>query len=224
MAGDFIPEARISNAAYNLLVDYGQKHGVVKAPPVPVEEIMEIYFDLSFGLRDLSEEMKANILGAIDIKAKKVFVDYQLDPHNFPKQLGRYHFTITHELGHWVLHRHDVLQGQPLFDGNPGLICRDTKKKPPKEIQADKFAAHLLMPDELVRSVWPDINGSNDPYIAVDEIADKKRKFNITGDQLPTVDIAKKMASVFNASGMAMQFRLISLGLVLTKRPEPTLF
>lgn len=223
MGSDFIPEARISNAAYKIIVDYGIRYATVVCPPVPVEDILERYFDLSFELRDMSQALgRADVLGAIDISRKHVFVDYQLDPYEFPNQLGRYHFTVAHELGHWVLHRHEVLEGHPLFDGRPGMICRDTTAKPPKEIQADRFAAHLLMPEEMVRNCWPDVTGSDGPHDAVSEIAERQTR--IKGAKLPVVAVAKKMAAVFATSGEAMQNRLIKLGLILTTPPQATLF
>lgn len=221
MGKDFIPEPRISNAAFNLLVEYGQKFTAITEPPIPVDAILESHLQLSLAFRDLRKELgHDDVLGAISMADKTIFVDDELDPSANAQQLGRYNFTVAHELGHWVLHRGDVLQGQTLFGGKPGLVCRDTNK-PPKEIQADKFASHLLMPEEMVRAYWPKISGSNEPYVAVDEIAAKKTRFP---GKLPTLDITRKMAAVFAVSCEAMQIRLTTLRMIVSKKPDPTLF
>ncbi|MBK8008612.1 MAG: ImmA/IrrE family metallo-endopeptidase [Rhizobiales bacterium] len=43
-------------------------------------------------------------------------IDDSLDPEENPSMLGRYRFTLAHEIGHWRLHRHSVRQGRrPVF-------------------------------------------------------------------------------------------------------------
>ena len=52
---------------------------------------------------------------------------------------GRRRFTISHELGHWCLHRRD------------GPVVCHAYSADPVEAQADEFAAALLMPAYLIR-------------------------------------------------------------------------
>lgn len=57
----------------------------------------------------------------------------------------RVRFTIAHEIGHYMLHRHvfgDAVEDTVLY--RSGLP--DTK-----EYEANRFAAHLLVPDHLLR-------------------------------------------------------------------------
>lgn len=73
-----------------------------------------------------------------------------------------YSFTLAHEVGHWVLHKSVIeaahSQGN-LFDTRPRewvTLHRDLsngggRRVAPEEWQANRFATHLLMPDNLVR-------------------------------------------------------------------------
>lgn len=67
---------------------------------------------------------------------------------------GRFCFTLAHATGHWVLHRPliemekvtvPLFSREPSAKATPAIICRDGQRDP-AEIQADKFAALLLMP------------------------------------------------------------------------------
>ena len=42
---------------------------------------------------------------ALWVNERRVEIDQRFDPHANPKMLGRYHFTLAHEAGHWRLHR-----------------------------------------------------------------------------------------------------------------------
>lgn len=225
----FLPEKHIERAASELLFAYGQRFGAVAAPPVPAEEIIECHFGLSLGFDDLRTSFAdSGILGATWIADKKVLIDQSLDPTTNPRIEGRYRFTVAHEAGHWVLHRHQLVEtrGTPLFDGTPApsVICRSTGNKPQIERQADYFAGYLLMPEELVRRVWADLTGDVAPYVAEDELRQLRERFGLAHDEQPTVDVAKRMAEVFHVSGQAMQIRLLALHLVLPKKPPPSLF
>lgn len=61
----------------------------------------------------------------------------------------RQRFTIAHELGHFFLHsdkEHDVFYRKQTFNLND--------QNPSEEIEANKFAAALLMPEDQVRLFW----------------------------------------------------------------------
>jgi hypothetical protein len=225
----FLPEAHIERAANELLFAYGQKFGEVTAPPIPAEEILECHLGLSLDFADLRARFgDAHILGAIWIDTKKVLIDQSLDPSGDQRREGRYRFTVGHEAGHWVLHRHQLLEARsaPLFDAKPepSVICRDTVNKPPIERQADYFASYLLMPEEMVRRQWAEVTGSREPYVAEDEINQLRGRYGLAEDEQPTVEIAKRMARVFRVSGQSMQIRLVGLKLILPQKPPPSLF
>lgn len=77
----------------------------------------------------------------------------------------RQRFTIAHELGHYMLHRHLIGEGiedcRAYRSGNKG-VYRNTNIGPMQETQANKFAVSVLMPDELLDQVQND-NRYNSP-------------------------------------------------------------
>ena len=82
-------------------------------------------------------------------------------PNDTGRYRGRYRFTVGHEIGHWVLHRPlhirwKVFGSRRLF-GQEGprdhmtslhrdVFTTTNSKTPPEEVQANRFAAHLLIP------------------------------------------------------------------------------
>jgi Zn-dependent peptidase ImmA (M78 family) len=87
----------------------------------------------------------------------------------------RQRFTIAHEIGHVQLEQNHG-NASPLFDlddpemfecteEDEGLGLMDERQaglRRKKEIRANKFAAHLLMPEGLVREVWREHRGNPD--------------------------------------------------------------
>lgn len=67
---------------------------------------------------------------------------------------GRKRFAIAHELGHWLLHR---AISQVLSCTSEDMVARYRASAP--EIEANSFAAELLMPEQLYRKKV----GSSDP-------------------------------------------------------------
>lgn len=225
----FLPPKEIEAATLALLAKYGSKFGSVKAPPIPVEEILECLLELRLDFDDLSQRLgMPDVLGATWVQEKQVLIDSSLDPTIDTSKEGRYRFTVSHELGHWELHRHLYRQGlsQPLLfnaQKKPSIICRGRSKKEPIEWQADTFAGYLLMPREMVYKVWKDCYGSLTPYKAAEEIAHLTALWELEENDWPTVEISKKLAPEFKVSGQAMQVRLVNLGLIETKESGPDL-
>ncbi|MBK8164703.1 MAG: ImmA/IrrE family metallo-endopeptidase [bacterium] len=224
----FVHKKTIEAGALVLLAEYGRKYHVSVQPPIPVEEIIEAHLGLTFDIEDLPRLLNVrDVLGATWFRSREVKIDQSLDPTVFPSKLGRYRFTVAHEVGHWELHRQLYLsaEGQAaIFAGaDRPVICRSNDKSP-LEWQADSFAGYLLMPKSMVFAQWEAMHGSREPYIAVDEIAGLKVRWGLGEDERPTVEVARQMASAFQVSAQAMQIRLIDLGLIRTDVPEPGLF
>ena len=103
----------------------------------------------------------------------------------------RQRFTIAHEIGHYVLH---VKSKQSHLFIDKSIFRRDDESSTGndhEEVDANKFAAALLMPEELVRN----------------EI--KKHGFDLD-DENDVSNLAKR----FNVSTAAMSFRLENLSLL----------
>jgi Zn-dependent peptidase ImmA (M78 family) len=103
---------------------------------------------------------------------------------------NRQRFTLAHEIGHFVLHRDDL---EDVHVDKFVLQFRDktsSKGQNLKEIQANRFAAELLMPEEFLRRDVKEV-GLQDLH-----------------DDEAVKDLAKK----YQVSVQAMTTRLTSLG------------
>lgn len=83
--------------------------------------------------------------GALDRRSKTIFLS---ESHAYEQKT----FALAHELGHFRLHD-DVNTDVFTRRGIDTLLARSTTN--PREYEADLFAASLLMPAKLVRSLWP---------------------------------------------------------------------
>ena len=72
----FLPDRSLEDEANLLLAEYGEKFAKVTAPPVPVEDIIELHLQLRLELRDLRDEFGSpDVHGAIWFKQEKIAVD-----------------------------------------------------------------------------------------------------------------------------------------------------
>ena len=109
--------------------------------PVPVEQIAEIHLGYELNFVDQDESLPSDVIGGIDFDSKIIIINASIESH-----LGRYSFTIAHEIAHHVLHR-DIFMKSRTDDK---IMCRGGKSRPVEEMQADRFAEALLMPKDLV--------------------------------------------------------------------------
>jgi len=163
----FLPERHIEQEAAVLLAEYGQAHGAVTEPPIPIDDIIELYLELTFEFKDMQALFGVgDVHGALWVNERHVGVDASLDPEQHPAKLGRYRFTLAHEAGHWRLHRHlfqeraNQLSLLPEDAQRAEYVCRSTDRDP-VEIQANKFAAALFdAPGDgqscVAQVAWPD--------------------------------------------------------------------
>ncbi|MFY1685013.1 ImmA/IrrE family metallo-endopeptidase [Micromonospora sp. WMMD730] len=104
----------------------------------------------------------------------------------------RQRFTIAHEIGHFLLHDGAVyLDGRARVNFRDGLSSMATDHE---EIEANTFAAALLMPARWVRVSFETV--VRDSAIGSED------------------ELADVLASQFGVSRQAMSFRLINLGLI----------
>lgn len=148
--------------------------------PINVEAVAErlgaaVVFD------DLEDDVSGFLLKENDVTT--IAINQMHHPN-------RRRFTIAHECGHLALHASG--QKDKLWVDKAYLFFRDANASSGEqleEIQANQFAAALLMPEELVHSNIDDATTISD------------------------VDIFR-LAVRFEVSEQAMTLRLISLGLV----------
>jgi Zn-dependent peptidase ImmA (M78 family) len=149
----------------------------ISGSPTPLESIAK-----KAGAQVRFSPLDAELSGMIFIKDNVPIIGVNSLHHP-----NRQRFTMAHELGHLELHR-DMLLSQVHVDKDfPGLM-RDSVSATGmelKEIQANQFAAELLMPKALLDQAL----GS--------------RKFDID-DERPLEDLAKK----FRVSKQALMYRI----------------
>jgi hypothetical protein len=108
----YLTEDEIEKDAELLLAEYEDTTGEPIKLPVPVSDITTYHPALRLGFDDLHKTLnrpmlrgQPDILGAIWVEKELVLIDRHLDPKSNPSMLGRYRFSVAHEVGHWRPHR-----------------------------------------------------------------------------------------------------------------------
>ena len=247
----YLSEEQIERDAAALLAEYARARGVVIAPPIPIEDIVEKHLKLGIEFDDIHRLFNVprsglgrdpDILGAMFFEEARIVIDESLDPEEYPVKEGRYRFTLAHEGGgHWRLHRQlfakDPAQAA-LFGGpsEPSVVCRSSQAKERVEWQADCYSSCLLMPKNLVIEAWRERFGNTNARIAkrknrlmwpVDsnhEAAEIFRSFDRQRNDEVMNEFARPFAEKFHVSMVAMRIRLERLGLLHGEVPRQRSF
>lgn len=151
------------------------------ALPVDLNQVVG-YLGLSLSEKPLENEYS----GFLAVKEKTIVVNL-----NHPSVRRR--FTIAHEIGHYQLHRRSedipVFIDRAVYHRKESVAGVDYSM----EMQANAYAAGLLMPEALL-----------DEYLEDHPALDLEKPADI-----------KTLAEEFEVSRPAMEFRLINLGFVL---------
>ena len=149
----YLKNSTIEKESKKLLGDFSNKTGHKLSAPIPVFDIIEyLGYDVDFRKDGIYEDK--NLLGGTIIDQKTIEINENLSDHE-----GRMNFTAAHEVGHIILHvpfyneKHgkDVSEHKIISRKDGGF---EGTKKEPEEWQADKFAAFLLMPSELIKKAF----------------------------------------------------------------------
>ena len=147
--------------------------------PVSVERIAR-RLGLTIKPADLGEDCS----GVLVRKGNRAIIGV-----NWKHSLTRRRFSIAHEIGHFDLHR-----GETYIDRGYRVHFRDLESgsgTKQEEMEANAFAAALLMPATLVR----------DAFV--------RQPFDLTED-----DVLVSLASKFKVSTQAMTYRLMKLRII----------
>ncbi len=124
------------------------------------------------------------VSGFLDMRDNARIIGYNED-----HPLNRQRFTIAHELGHSFLHASRSVYFDERLKYRNSMSSEGTDLE---EIEANLFAAELLMPKSLleedVEGQWLDMNDENDPEL-------------------------ERLANRYGVSKQAMMYRLAYLGL-----------
>jgi len=114
------------------------------------------------------------------------------------RELGQKRFCVAHELGHFELHK----------KADQLAFCTDEMvswyKARPEETEANEFAAELLMPENLFRSLCP----QTEPTVSGIEVLTEAFKTTLTAALVRFVDLgARVSALVVSRDGRVRWFR-----------------
>jgi|SRR6516164_8204568 Zn-dependent peptidase ImmA (M78 family) len=152
----------------------------IKAAPVPVEQIAQC-LGARIVYKELSEDDFSGMIYSGDDEIVIVI--------NSGHPQTRQRFTIAHEIGHLVLHR-DVLGTKVHLDRTFQFRLHRDKRSSlgtdRLEIEANKFAAELLMPTQLI-----------------------KREIENTYIEIDDDETIKSIAQKYHVSSAAMSIKLL---------------
>lgn len=192
----YLTREEIEQKAALLIIDYCEKNPDKIIPPIPVESIIEKYFNLSLEVDDLKSILNmGDVLGATYIDQKRVIIDESIQNE------GRFNFTCAHELGHWVLHRNCFKKKEQHHNKRKNIddtiVCRSSAKNERIELQANYFAASLLMPVKIVEKFLCNKYGSVKEFLL---------RIKYISEELDTA--VKYLSPIFKVSKEAMLIRL----------------
>lgn len=157
--------------------------------PIDVKVIATNFLKIKLAFEDFEKE----ISGVLLIKNGQAAIGV-----NRNHSTNRQRFSIAHEIGHYVLHHHDdgPARDELFVDKKwsySAYFRSETASQgvDDREIQANRFAAELLMPEELVRN----------------------QIVNLKLDLSDDFDIFR-LASILQVSGEAITIRLLNLKLI----------
>lgn len=228
----FLPDKTIERNAGALLAGYAQAENITVGIPVPLDELL-VHLGLRLDFDDLRAKFDLpDVLGALWIEERHIYIDQDLDPDERASALGRFRFTLAHEIGHWCLHRtHYELQHRhdDLFarSTGPSIICRSSQRKERIELQADAYAGCLLMPRAEVVRQWHRLIGPEPlqlSHLQADRQTRPAQAVAWSGrasigpgtEDDAMIELAiRPLAEAFEVSPQAMRIRLERLGLVV---------
>ncbi|GAA3405827.1 ImmA/IrrE family metallo-endopeptidase [Paenibacillus hodogayensis] len=147
----YIAREQMERITERILSDYGFEPDDKQVRPVPIEEIVEFHYDLQIAWETIDQLDSDGVVMAAIFPDRKLIILNESQRRLFEEKIGTYHFTLAHELGHWVLHAADgaMLRSVAPAAASP-YYCRSLSHKPAEEIQADLFAGCLLMPRAMM--------------------------------------------------------------------------
>ena len=170
-------------AARKVLRQLGIKHGPVKLKPLTRKLGIDLVFE------DLDEELS----GVLIKEDQKVLIAVN---SNHPPTRQR--FTIAHEIGHFVLAHPGEMFVDKTLRQRAVVVRRDGRSSEgtdKDEVEANRFAAELLMPRDFVE----------------EEVRKRLARKSTPSQAALVSDLAK----FFEVSPQAMEYRLVNLGILL---------
>lgn len=159
-----------------------EKYGSISSPPMPIEEVAN-----SYGAAIARNHFSGTESGFALRQGTQMIIGV-----NTATSPRRQRFTIAHELGHLELHSNRIIVDHSVF-----VAKRDETSSMGtdiQEVQANRFAAAILMPKVLIISELRDLLS--------------------LGNFQSRDELISRMARGFDVSNEAMGYRLINLNII----------
>lgn len=153
----------------------------IRRAPVPVDAIAK-----AIGLDVRYSPTSDDVSGALIRNGKTAIIAVNSAQHE-----NRQRFTIAHEIGHFILHK----RAERHFDEDFRVDYRNAVSSTATqrdEISANRFAAALLMPENLLR----------------------RDLMRMDADERDADDVIQALAIRYKVSRRAMELRLVNLGFI----------
>ncbi|MBX3353011.1 MAG: ImmA/IrrE family metallo-endopeptidase [Phycisphaeraceae bacterium] len=138
-------DARVELAAQSVIRTCVERLGLSEVPlPIPIDDWIERPLGYRFSVAG-EEEMGAGVLGIARRSEHEILVSETLLGNE-----GRYRFTCAHELGHMTLHASRGFERDQYRDE----VMPHPAGAPEVEREADRFAAAMLMPIDLLPAAF----------------------------------------------------------------------
>lgn len=175
---------------------------------VNIDALIEFDYDLEIAWKNIDYLAPGETVFAASIpKHKRIYMN-ETKKTLFMEKMGTMNFSKAHELGHWILHvTEQNAYEQLIFEEHETFFCRSVSKKPPQEIQADMFAACLLMPKDIITGVINEIKQRSqvtfpDLYRLTEEFEVSISALTIRVQELNLLHIADK--KIYHSEAEAM--------------------
>lgn len=123
-----------------------------------IDALIEFEYGLEIQWENIDHFASDGIVLAAIVPKKKLIYMNESQKDLFMEKMGTMNFSKAHELGHWILHVVHMQNYEQLsFNEGETYYCRSAFKRAPEEIQADMFAAAILMPKKVISGVIKDI-------------------------------------------------------------------
>lgn len=163
-------------------------HDVLEAHDIYTLPVDPIIIANNLGIKVYAEDydpFNGDIVSGAIVKHENGSIEIYVNKND---SYERQRFTIAHELGHYFIH----LQNAPSFERVDMHRATGYSTSMPQEVEANNFAASLLMDRNMVIE-----------------------KFVLTKDfNFSELKSIEYLANLFGVSKSAMQYRLINLGLI----------
>ena len=168
MTTRYLPDVHIERQATRLLNRYEREFEAVTEPPVPVEDIADGLLELGILWDSLTEAAGTSTLAGLEPHERMIKFN-EARRQVFEETPGLYNTVLGHEVGHWEMHvEHNLAAQQQLPNLDQVYEClyqESTCTQGPKETQAHRFMAFLLMPSNLLWEAISDVELTSWPNL-----------------------------------------------------------